>query len=73
MDVINSSRSEDGDKGKTISAVEKKEIFDPTDIAALIDKSKENLAETDQKTKNITQSERKSISSSSLTLSEEDS
>ena len=28
MDVINSSRSEDGDKGKTISAVEKKEIFE---------------------------------------------
>ena len=28
MDVINSSRSEGGDKGKTISAVEKKEIFE---------------------------------------------
>ena len=28
MDVINSSRSEEGDKGKTISAVEKKEIFE---------------------------------------------
>ena len=59
-------------KVKQVSEFEKKEIFDPTDIAALIDKSKENLAETDLKTKNITQSERKSISSSSLTLSEED-
>ena len=28
MDVINSSRSEDGHKGKKISAIEKKEIFE---------------------------------------------
>ena len=50
----------------------KKEIFDPTDIAALIDKSKENLAETDIKSNKITQSQDKSMDLSGLTLSEED-
>ena len=50
----------------------KKEIFDPTDIAALIDKSKENIAETDKISKNITQSQDKSLNVTGLTLSEED-
>ena len=37
---------------KQVSEFEKKELFDPNNIAALIDKSKENLAETTQKTSN---------------------
>ena len=59
-------------KVKQVSEFEKKEIFDPTDIAALIDKSKENLADTDKKSKNTTQSQDKSLDVSGLTLSEED-
>ena len=59
-------------KIKQVSEFEKKEIFDPKDIAALIDKSKENLAETDVKSKKITQSQDKSMDMSGLTLSEED-
>ena len=59
-------------KVKQVSEFEKKEIFDPTDIAALIDKSKENLADTDKKSKNLTQSQDKSLDVSGLTLSEED-
>ena len=59
-------------KVKQVSEFEKKEIFDPTDIAALIDKSKENLAETDVKSNKITQSQDKSLNNVGLTLSEED-
>ena len=59
-------------KVKQVSEFEKKEIFDPTNIAALIDKSKENLAETDVKSNKITQSQDKSINNVGLTLSEED-
>ena len=59
-------------KVKQVSEFEKKEIFDPTDIAALIDKSKENLAETDIKSNKITQSQDKSLNNVGLTLSEED-
>ena len=61
----------DDNKVKQVSEFEKKEIFDPTDIAALIDKSKENLAETDIKSNKITQSQDKSMDLSGLTLSEE--
>ena len=57
---------------KQVSEFEKKEIFDPKDIAALIDKSKENLAETNVKSKNLTQSQNKSMDMTGLTLSEED-
>ena len=59
-------------KVKQVSEFEKKEIFDPTNIAALIDKSKENLAETDTKSNKITQSQDKSLNNVGLTLSEED-
>ena len=59
-------------KVKQVSEFEKKEIFDPTNIAALIDKSKENLAETDVKSNKITQSQDKSLNNIGLTLSEED-
>ena len=62
----------DDNKVKQVSEFEKKEIFNPTDIAALIDKSKENLAETNIKSNKITQSQDKSMNISSLTLSEED-
>ena len=59
-------------KVKQVSEFEKKEIFDPTNIAALIDKSKENLAETDVKSNKINQSQDKSLNNVGLTLSEED-
>ena len=62
----------DDNKIKQVSEFEKKEIFNPNDIAALIDKSKENLAETNIKKKKITQSQDKSMDISGLTLSEED-
>ena len=40
-----------------MSEFEKKELFDPNNIAALIDKSKENFAETNVKNDEITQSQ----------------
>ena len=57
---------------KQVSEFEKEELFDPNNIAALIDKSKEESAETTNKTDKITQSNQKNISTSALTLSEED-
>ena len=62
----------DDNKVKQVSEFEKKEIFNPTDIAALIDKSKENLAETEIKSKKVTQSQDKTMNLSGLTLNEED-
>ena len=62
----------DENKIKQVSEFEKKEIFDPKDIAALIDKSKEDLSETESKSKNLTQSEDKSMNLNGLTLNEED-
>ena len=47
-------------------------MFDPNNIAALIDKSKEQSAETTNKNDKITQSNQKNITASALTLSEED-
>jgi len=57
---------------KQVSEFEKDELFDPNNIAALIDKSKEEAAETNNKKNKITQSNQKKVSSSALTLSEED-
>ena len=57
---------------KQVSEFEKKELFDPNNIAALIDKSKEEFAETTKKTNKISQSQKKDLSITSLTLSEED-
>ncbi len=57
---------------RQVSEFEKKEIFDPNQIAALIDKSKEETAEEIKKNNKLTQSQDKSIVSSGLTLSEED-
>ncbi len=59
-------------KVKQVSEFEKDELFDPNSIAALIDKSKEDIAETNKKNNRITQSEDKSMNLSNLTLSEED-
>ena len=54
------------------SEFEKKELFDPNQIAALIDKSKEDVAETLKKKKKLTQSSVKTSFASALTLSQED-
>ena len=57
---------------KQVSEFEKKELFDPNNIAALIDKSKEDLAETTEKTNKVTQSQDRNVEVNKLTLSEED-
>jgi len=59
-------------KVKQVSEFEKKELFDPNNIAALIDKSKEDFGETNKKSNKITQSQDSSMDFSKLTLSEED-
>jgi len=60
------------DKMKQVSEFEKKEMFDTNQIAALIDKSKEEEAKTNIKSNKITQSQDDSVDMTSLTLSEED-
>ena len=57
---------------KQVSEFEKKELFDPNSIAALIDKSKEETALTKKKTDKITQDQNKSVENIGLSLSEED-
>ena len=57
---------------KQVSEFEKKELFDPNNIAALIDKSKIETSETTKKTDKITQDQQKSIENIGLSLSEED-
>ena len=57
---------------KQVSEFEKKELFDPNNIAALIDKSKVETAETINKTDSITQDQQKSVDNIGLSLSEED-
>ena len=57
---------------KQVSEFEKDEMFDPDSIAALIDKSKEEQAETTKKLDKVTQSQDPSMNLSGLTLSEED-
>ena len=54
------------------SEFEKKELFDPNQIAALIDKSKEETAETLKKSQKLTQSSVKNSFATGLTLSQED-
>jgi len=54
------------------SEFEKKEIVDTNQIAALIDKAKEEEAVKQKKTSKITQSNQKNSFATSLTLSEED-
>jgi len=57
---------------KQVSEFEKKELFDPDQIAALIDKSKVETAENTRKSDKLTQSQVKNSITSGLTLSEED-
>ena len=57
---------------KQVSEFEKKELFDPDNIAALIDKSKEETAENTQKLDKVTQNQDKTIELDGLSLSEED-
>ena len=57
---------------RQVSEFEKKELFDPNQIAALIDKSKEETAETLKKNKKLTQSSVKNSFASALTLNQED-
>ena len=57
---------------KQVSEFEKDELFDPNNIAALIDKSKEESAETTLKTDKVTQNEQRSVENVGLSLSEED-
>ena len=60
------------DEIRQASEFEKKELFDPNQIAALIDKSKEETAETLKKNQRLTQSSVKTSFVSGLSLSEED-
>ena len=55
---------------KQVSEFEKKELFDPNNIAALIDKSKENFAETTRTTNKVTQSQDRNAEPSGLSLNE---
>ena len=59
-------------KVKQVSEFEKKEKLDLNEIAALIDKKKENLAETKKEVDKISQSNDETMDYSKLTLSEED-
>ena len=57
---------------KQVSEFEKKDLFDPSNIAALIDKSKEEKGETTKKLDKLTQSQDKTVDLKGLSLSEED-
>ena len=57
---------------KQVSEFEKDELFDPNNIAALIDKSKEETAETTNKTNKVTQDQQRTVENPGLSLSEED-
>jgi hypothetical protein len=57
---------------KQISEFEKEELFDTNNIAALIDKSKAETAETNKRTDKVSQNQDKETNFGSLTLSEED-
>ena len=57
---------------KQVSEFEKKELFDPDNIAALIDKSKVESAEVVQKNNKLTQDQVKNFENTGLSLSEED-
>jgi len=57
---------------KQVSEFEKEELFDPNNIAALIDKSKEEAAVQLNKTDQVTQDQVKNYQNTGLSLSEED-
>ena len=55
-----------------VSEFEKKDLFDPNNIAALIDKSKIDSAESVKKNKQVTQDKDRNVENTGLTLSQED-
>ena len=57
---------------KQVSEFEKDELFDPNNIAALIDKSKVDEALTKNKTDKVSQDQQKNVENTGLSLSEED-
>ena len=57
---------------KQVSEFEKDELFDPNNIAALIDKSKEETATEMKKTDKVTQDQVKNFENTGLSLNEED-
>ena len=57
---------------KQVSEFEKEELFDPNNIAALIDKSKEEVAVKKKQTDQVTQDQVKNFENRGLSLSEED-
>ena len=57
---------------KQVSEFEKNDLFDPNNIAALIDKSKEESAEVLKTNNDITQDQDRNVENIGLTLSEED-
>ena len=57
---------------KQVSEFEKKDLFDPSNIAALIDKSKIEDLNNIKKSNDITQDKDRNIETNKLTLSEED-
>jgi hypothetical protein len=60
------------EEAKQVSEFEKKDLFDPSNIAALIDKSKVDSAAKLKKNNDITQDQDRNIENIGLTLSEED-
>ena len=59
-------------KVKQVSEFEKKDLFDPNNIAALIDKSKEESAEVLKTNDDISQHQDRNVENTGLTMSEED-
>ena len=59
-------------KVKQVSEFEKEELFDPNNIAALIDKSKEDVGETIDKSNKTSQDQDRTVDNIGLSLSEED-
>ena len=57
---------------KQVSEFEKKELFDPNSIAALIDKSKIESSEVNKQSKKVTQDQERNVEVTGLSLSEED-
>ncbi len=57
---------------KQVSEFEKKDLFDPNNIAALIDKSKEESAEVLKTNNQTTQDQERNVENTGLTLNEED-
>ena len=60
------------EKVTQVSEFEKKDLFDPNNVAALIDKSKVDTAKEIKKNNDITQDQDRNIKTTGLTLNEED-